>query len=91
MMVKRGVRDAEGWTNTGLGMTPGMSRTSSAGQVGKSRGALDEEAVVEPNNWYGYWAARATTCVDAIGAGVYEAAVMSKPAGGRYTKRVRAR
>lgn len=78
--------------NTGRGMTPGMSRTSSSGQVAEPHGASAcEEAVEEPNSLQGGWTVMATICVDAFGADACEAAVMSKPDVKRNGKRVRGR
>jgi hypothetical protein len=92
MVENRGVRDVEDWKNTGLGMTPGMSRTSSTGQVAEPHAASAcGEAVEEPNGRQGGWAAAATICVYAFGADVCEAAVMLKPVVRRNGNRVRAR
>lgn len=86
-MEKQGVRDVEGWMNTGRGMTPG---TSSTAQVAEPHGASTcGEAVEEPNGWQGGWAAMATICVDTFGVDVCEAAGMSKPDVKRNGKRVR--
>lgn len=92
MVERRGVQDVEDWKNTGLGMSPGMSRTSSTGQVAKPHGASAcGEAVEEPSGWQGGWTAMATICVDAFGADACEVAVMLKPDVRRNGKRVRAR
>lgn len=88
MVERRGYED---WTNTALGMSPGMSHTA---QVAKPHGASAYgEAVEVPNanNWQGGYPAMASICVDAFDADVPVAAVMMIPDVTTNTNRVRAR